>query len=956
MDSERWRQVEELYHAALEIEPNGRAAFLQTACEDDQELRREVESLIAQGDSDSHGPIDRPAWAYEASASEASEVRWLSPGTHLGVYRIEAPLGAGGMGVVYKAIHTKLNRRVAIKLVSARGSDPTTRRRFRREAEAASALNHPHILTVHDVGEFEESQYLVTEFVDGGTLKEWARAATRTWEEVVDLLVGVADGLATAHAAGILHRDVKPTNILVTKNRYAKLADFGLARIDEPAREGIPRGREDLTQFGMVVGTLPYMSPEQASGQPLDARSDIFSFGAVLYELLARKPPFRGDTDFEVLHAIVVGTPEPVGEEIPLSLRTIVERTLEKDVAKRYQSMRDVVIDLKGVQRQISTAQRSDRALEIPRARRRRIWGIAAIVAALFSVLASGLTWSLVRADYFWRNPLAGARTERLTDFAGDELDAAISPDGKFMAFLSDRAGSFDVWVNQIGTDDFVNVTQSRIPTAVPAVIRKLGFTADGNQLWLSEGQGAGPYRLLLSSVLGGDLHPFLADAMEPAWSPDRTMVAYHTAEPGDPIFVADRSGRNQRRVFVAAPETHCHHLTWSPDGRFVYFVKGFPTTEEMDIWRIAVSPRGLAEPERVTTHNAMVSYLGWLDDRTLIYVGTAQDGAGRWLYALDVERRVPHRVSSGITEQYVSVAVDANRPHRLIASVAIPTSSLWTVPISNRIQSEADVTRLPIPNARALSPGAASDYLLFLSSRGGGDGLWKWKENAVTELWKGTDGALVTAPAISRDGTRICFSYRTQGRSHLYLINTDGLNVRLLTDSFDVRSPASWSPDGRWVAVAGNDGQGTHVFKVSVEDGAATRLTDTVSYNPVWSPNGRIIVYSEPLQGSTFLTKAITPDQRPVPMAEIRVSYVMGTPYRFVPDGSELVFVKDGPFIGGTRNFYAVNLLTGQERQLTDLKTSVQMRTFDVVPDGKQIVFDRLRQNSDIALIDLAR
>ena len=375
-----------------------------------------------------------------------------------------------------------------------------------------------------------------------------------------------------------------------------------------------------------------------------------------------------------------------------------------------------------------------------------------------------------------------------------------------------------------------------------------------------------------------------------------------------------------------------------------------------MDIWRIAAFPPGLAEPERVTTHNAMVSYLGWLDGRTLIYVGTAQDGSGQWLYALDVERRVPHRVSSGITEQYVSVAVDTNQPRRLIASVAIPTSSLWTVPISNRIQSEADVTRLPIPNARALSPRAASDYLLFLSSRGGGDGLWKLKDNAVAELWKGTEGGVVAAPAVSRDGMRICFSYRTQGRSHLYLMNSDGLNVRLLTDSFDVRSPASWSPDGKWVVVAGNDGQGTYVFKVSVEDGAAIRLNDTVSHNPVWSPNEQIIVYSEPLQGSTFLTKAITPDKIPVPLPDIRVSYVMGTPYRFVPDGTELIFVKEGPFIGGTRNFYAVNLHTGQERQLTDLKTSVQMRNFDVMPDGKQIVFDRLRQNSDIAMIDLPR
>jgi Tol biopolymer transport system component len=630
-----------------------------------------------------------------------------------------------------------------------------------------------------------------------------------------------------------------------------------------------------------------------------------------------------------------------------------VDKSLEKDPAKRYLSMRDVVVDLKRLQRPISAAP--DHAVDTTGAGQRQKWGIAAVVA-LVCVLASSLAWRLAQADYFWRNPLAGARTERLTDFAGEEVDAAISPDGKLMAFLSDRDGPFDVWLSPIGSVDFLNLTKGKIPTAVPAAIGRLGFTADGNHVWISEGEGSGPYTLLLVSVVGGDPRPLLAGVMEPAWSPDGTMLAYHTAEPGDPIYLADRSGANPKRLFVAEPQEHCHHLTWSPDGRFIYFVKGLPTTEEMDVWRIAAAATGSAKPERVTTHNSMVSNLAWLDRRTLIYVATAQEGSGQWLYTLDVERRIPHRVSAGITEEYLSVAVSTTQPHRLIVSVAIPASSLWTVPISDRIQSEADVNRLPIPNARALSPSAAADYLLFLSSRGGSDGLWKLKEDAVTEVLRGTEGGVVGAPAISRDGARISFSSRKDGRSRLYLMNADGLNVQLLTAAFDVRGPASWSPDGKWVVVAGNDGSGTYVFKVSVEDGTAVRLTDTAAYNPVWSPTGQIIVYSEPLQGSTFLTKAITPDKIPVPIPDIRVSYRMGTPYRFVADGTELVFVKEGLFIGGARNFYTVNLQTGQQRQLTDLKTSAQMRTFDVMPGGKQIVFDRLRENADIALIDLPR
>src|SRR5207245_1088129 len=248
----------------LEGDPVRRGGVLAEACRDDEELRRAVESLLAQDGV--------PAI-----------------GMQVGAYRIEATLGQGGMGVVYRALDTKLNRPVAIKFLSNEIADATARRRFQREAQMASSLNHPHILTVHDAGEWGECQYLVTEFVDGGTLADWARAEKRTWRQVVEILAGVADGLAAAHQAGILHRDIKPANILVARNGYAKLADFGLAKLEERIGPSDPTRTltENPTRPGMIRGTVPYMSPEQASGRALDARSDIFSFGVVLYEMLA---------------------------------------------------------------------------------------------------------------------------------------------------------------------------------------------------------------------------------------------------------------------------------------------------------------------------------------------------------------------------------------------------------------------------------------------------------------------------------------------------------------------------------------------------------------------------------------------------------------------------------------------------------------------------------------------
>ena len=286
----------------------------------------------------------------------------LSAGARLGQYEILSALGAGGMGEVYRALDTKLNRPVAIKFLSDELADADARRRFQREAQTASSLNHPHIVTVHDVGEFDGRQFLVTEFVDGGTLKDWAQAAKRTWRETIELLTGVADGLAAAHAAGIVHRDIKPENILVAKNGYAKLSDFGLAKLWE-ATDNLELTRTRSaghTRPGMIVGTIAYMSPEQAAGQPADARSDIFSFGVVLYELVAGRRPFEGATDLERLQALIGRPPPPLADsspDLPADLRNLVEKALEKDPAERYQTARELVVDLRRSTRATTTAR-----------------------------------------------------------------------------------------------------------------------------------------------------------------------------------------------------------------------------------------------------------------------------------------------------------------------------------------------------------------------------------------------------------------------------------------------------------------------------------------------------------------------------------------------------------------------------------------------------------------------
>jgi Tol biopolymer transport system component/predicted Ser/Thr protein kinase len=877
----------------------------------------------------------------------------LTPGVMVAQYRIEARIGVGGMGTVYRAHDTRLHRPVAIKVLSDEWADAAARRRFQREAQTVSSLNHPHILTVHDAGEFEGRQYLVTEFVDGGTLKDWARQGRRSWREVVELLTGVADGLAAAHQAGILHRDIKPANILVSHSGYAKLADFGLAKLDAAASGDTTRTlTEGPTRQGVIVGTIAYMAPEQSLGQKADARSDVFSFGVVLYELLAGKRPFAGASELEILQSILHSTPEPLPATVPHELRTAISKALEKNPAERYQSAPELVVDLKRIQR-----GQPGSAAVTPRGKG---WAIASATAAVV-LIASGVAWNLWRQDYFWTNPLDGAKVEFLTDFEGDEGDAVISPDGRLFAFLSDREGSLDAWAGQIGSGPFINFTKGQVAFGF-GLVPRLGFSRDGSQVWISEGVTPQFYSSSVAPAMGGSFRPFIM-GMNPAWSWDGSQIAYHTPDPGDPIFIADRNGNNPRRIFGDKPAVHCHYLTWSPDGRFIYFVKGFPGTEETDIWRVPVSGAS-AEPERITNHNAHVSHLAWLDSRTLIYSASAEDGAGQWLWAVDVEHRIPHRVS-GITERYLSVSVSSSIPKKLVATVARPSASLWTIPIAASVQTAAARVELPagVPNALVHGPSVAGDRLLFRASKGGADGLWGVENGRALEVWRGSEGGVIAPPAISRDGRNVAFSYRKGGRSGLYVMNVNGTNVRTLLNpaDYDVRGMASWSPDGQWIAISANQGEGARVYKVPAGGGPPIPLLETPSYNPVWSPDGGLIVFSEQQGGGQREVHAITPDKARVDIPRIQVSYTTSTPYRFLPGRRELVFlqprnVAQGPVQPSEAqwDFFLMNLETGQSRRLTRLGPGWTVQSFDISPDGTRIIFDRVRQDSDVALMEL--
>jgi Tol biopolymer transport system component len=345
------------------------------------------------------------------------------------------------------------------------------------------------------------------------------------------------------------------------------------------------------------------------------------------------------------------------------------------------------------------------------------------------------------------------------------------------------------------------------------------------------------------------------------------------------------------------------------------------------------------------------VAYPAFLDGRTLLYTAPRPDGSGSGLYTMDVDRRIPHAVSFGL-EEYTSVAASADG-QRLVVTVANPTSHLWMAPISERVVDESGARRFALPAVRASSPRIGPGYILFLSSKGGANGLWMFKDGSDTELWKGAEGSVTAAPAISPDGTRVCFAVQNGKQARLQLVAADGTGPRRFAESLDVRDAPSWSPDGKWIAVVASEGKEQPLFKIPVDGGAPVRLVGGVNYNPVWSPDGRFIAYSEHHGGPRYELKGVTPEKEPFRLPEVTVA-AGGNRYRFLPDGRALVLIPGGFY--RRQDFWLLDLATAKLRQLTNLRPGFDIRSFDVSPDGRQILFDRYRENSDVVLIDRDR
>lgn len=960
-DLERRRRIERLCDAALDRDSQERVAFLAGACGDDEALRIEVEALLAHAEK-AEGFLATPIG--EVAARILADEHGTLVGRKIGPYRILSLLGAGGMGDVYRASDSRLGREVAIKVVPDRfRSLPGRLARFEIEARVLATLNHPHIGAIYGVEEADGIRGLVLELVEGATLAERLTTTRLAVAEALDIAGQIAEAVEEAHEKGVVHRDLKPANVKITSQGTVKVLDFGLAKVfatEESGSDESPTTPTVQTREGEIAGTTAYMSPEQARGKPIDKRTDVWAFGCVLFEMLAARPAFAGETASDTIVAILEREPDwsALPPHTPPSIRRLLRRCLEKDSKRRLRDIGDARLEieeaLSGVEvpgamasRDLARSDRPNRS-----ALRTALAGLTAGGVAVL-VIGGAATRQLQRSEYFWRNPLDGATVTRLTDFAGAEHHAAISRDGKFVTFLSDHSGSWDAWVSQIGTGNVYNLTNGSVSELRNPATRTLGFSPDNSlvTLWSrvpDAERGGVVYAGWAVPTLGGPRRPYLEgidDISELDWSPDGRRLVHHPPAPGDPLFITDLGGKTgPRQIHVAREGFHNHFPVWSHDAEFIYFVQGLPL-EKSDIWRIRAAG-GVAE--RITFHDARVAFPTLLGARMLLYLATDDEGYGPWIHAMDVERRISHRIFAGV-EPHTSLAAAADG-RRLVATVARATAGLWRVPIADRVIDEAGATPLSLPTGSGLSPRTKPGYLVYRAQKAGRDGLWKLADGAAPiELWNGVNGRVVAGPAIAPDGG-LAFLVQRSGRTQLYVMNRDGTAARRVAEGLDVRGTPAWSPDGKWVAVAVAGANGDpQLFKIPIGGGAPVHLVKEYSTDPVWAPSGKFLVYSGADVGTTFALKAVTADGAPYPLRNLVLTRGARR-VAFLSDDALVIMKGDISH----KDFWRVDLTTGHAQQLTLLRRGFTIGDFDVAADGKEIIFDRTREESDVVLFEL--
>jgi eukaryotic-like serine/threonine-protein kinase len=845
MKPERWRQVDQLFQAALERAPEERTAFISEACGDDDSLRCEVEALLA-ADGQAERFIEAPAYVVAAPLIVEGVMQSLL-GKTIGHYQIISLLGKGGMGEVYRARDTKLDRAVALKILPEEMSADSERmRRFSREAKAASALNHPNVAHIYEIGEAEGVSFIAMEYVEGRTLAASINGHQLEVSEIVEIGSQIADTLEEAHSKGITHRDIKPANVMLTARGQVKVLDFGLAKIARPAEEAVASDISTMakTAPGMVMGTAPYMSPEQALGREVDHRSDLFSLGVLLYEMATGRSPFAGTNTSETLDRILHSQPEAIARlnyDAPTEFERIVRKCLEKERERRYQSARELLVDLKNLKRDsASTAPPSVKAVGLASMFKRRQRSAFIVLATL---ILSGIGYVILMPP-----PLP-----KVTTYSQITKDGLQKGSNGFASLVTDGSRIyFSESVDEQRVIAQVSVTGGEtvpIPAPLPAAHVK-DISPSRTELLVDSGVGVifeSP--LWIVPVLGGAPRR-VGEVMShaAAWSPDGQQIVYAN---GSDLHLAKIDGTESRKLLTVTGIPLW--LRWSPDGsRLRFTVRDYALGGVNSLWEVAADGSNLHPLLPDWNKPANECCGNWTaDGRYFVFQSTRNGTTNIWA----------RREKAGLFQRASQAPVQLTFGP-LNYSAPLPSldgKRLFVVGEQRRGELARYDTKtqqwdsyLSGISAQHLDFSRDGAWVVYVTYPEGN--LWRSKADGSQRLQLTYPPVQVGLPRWSPDGEQIAFTAIAPGKPwKAYLISAKGGTPQQLTPEERVESDLSWSQDGKKLVFSGEE-KIIHVLDLSTRQVSKLPGSEGL-YSPRWSPTGRYIAAREAVsQGKLML------------------------------------------------------------------------------------------------------